>query len=100
MVELYADTNGSGVYDEGDTDIAHPPYAGAHFKGCGGYHRVLGEGIIANNGFVLQGEEWIPVFYWKGDVIDPTETGEMADFHITDLSKANAVVYSDNPNHS
>ena len=97
---LYADDNGNGKYDEGETSIANPPYAGARFKGCGGYHRVVGEGTPKNNGFVLQDGEYIPVFYWLGDVMDPTEAGEMADFHYADLTRENAVIYSENPNHS
>ena len=94
------DTNGNGTYDEGDVDIAKPPYAGATFIGCGGYHRVIGEGVPANNAFVLQGEEYIPVFYWIGEVLDPTEEGDMAEFHFADLKRENAIIYSENPNHS
>ena len=99
---LFADNNGNGVYDEGETSIANPPYAGARFKGCGGYHRVSGEGYPANNGFVEQDGEYIPVFYWFGDALEPTEDGDMADFHFTDLSNPNAVIAfpADNPNHS
>ena len=97
--DLYADSNGNGICDEGES-IANPPYEGARFKGCGGYHRVVGEGAPANNGFVIQGEEHIPVFYWFGEALNPTEEGDMADFHFTDLTRADAVVYSDNPNHS
>lgn len=97
---LWADSNGNGTYDEGDVDIAKPPYAGATFIGCGGYHRVIGEGVPANNAFVLQGEEYIPVFYWIGEVLDPTEEGDMADFHFADLKRENAIIYSENPNHS
>ena len=98
--DLFSDDNGNGVYDEGETSIANPPYVGARFKGCGGYHRVIGEGVPTNNGFVLQGEEYIPVFYWFGEVMDPTEAGDMADFHFADLNRADAVIFSENPNHS
>ena len=52
--DLYADANGNGMYDEGEISIANPP-ANMTFHGCGGYHRVVGEGVPANNGFVLQG---------------------------------------------
>ena len=97
---LYADSNGNGTYDEGDVSIANPPYEGARFKGCGGYQRVIGEGEPHNNGFVLQNGEYYPVFYWLGEVMDPTEAGDMADFHFADLGRSDAVIYSDNPNHS
>lgn len=83
-----------------ETSIANPPYEGARFKGCGGYHRVVGEGVPTNNGYVLQDGKYIPVFYWFGEVMDPTEAGDMADFHFADLEKSNSVIYSDNPNHS
>ena len=98
--DLFADANANGIYDEGDYSVANPPYAGATFRGCGGYERVVGEGVPTNNGFVRQGEEYIPVFYWFGDILDPTEAGDMADFHFTDLTREDAVIYSDNPNHS
>ena len=88
------------LLDNNDVSVANPPYEGARFKGCGGYHRVYGEGTPANNGYVLQDGESIPVFYWFGKVLDITEVGDMADFHFTDLTKADAVVYNENPNHS
>ena len=97
---LFADNNGNNQYDEGETSIANPPYEGATFIGCGGYHRVIGERVPANNGFVLQGEEYIPVFYWFGEVMDVQEEGDMADFHFADLTRADAVIFSENPNHS
>ena len=97
--DLYADANGNGMYDEGEISIANPP-ANMTFHGCGGYHRVVGEGVPANNGLVLQGEEYIPVFYWVGEALNPAEGGDMADFHYADLTRADAVVYSENPNHS
>ena len=87
---------------DGVTSIANPPYEGAMFKGCGGYHRVVGEGVPANNGYVefeIGGEQY-PVFYWFGEVLDPTEAGEMADFHFADLNRTDAVIFSDDPNHS
>ena len=83
-----------------ETSIANPPYEGARFKGCGGYHRVVGAGYPSNNGYVLQDGEYIPVFYWIGEVMDPTEAGDMADFHFADLTRADAVISSDDPNHS
>ena len=97
--DLYKDMNGNGMLDEGES-IANPPYEGARFAGCGGYHRVVGEGTPSNNGFVVQDGNSIPVFYWFGEVMNPTEAGDMADFHFTDLTKANAVIYNENPNHS
>ena len=97
--DLYVDNNGNGALDAGES-IANPPYEGARFAGCGGYHRVVGEGVPANNGYVLQDGVSIPVFYWFGEVMDPTEAGDMADFHFTDLTKADAVIFSENPNHS
>ena len=97
--DLYKDMNGNGMLDEGES-IVNPPYEGATFRGCGGYHRVVGEGVPSNNGFVVQDGNSIPVFYWFGEVMNPTEAGDMADFHFTDLTKANAVIYNENPNHS
>ena len=87
---------------DGVTSIANPPYEGARFKGCGGYHRVVGEGEPENNGYVEfeVGGEQLPVFYWFGDVLDVTEAGDMADFHFTDLTNDNAVIYNEDPNHS
>lgn len=99
--DLFADENGNREFDaDVDYSIANPPYAGATFRGCGGYHRVVGEGVPENNGFVLQGEEYIPVFYWFGEVMDPTEAGDMADFHFADLTREDAVIFSDDANHS
>lgn len=98
---LYADTNANGKYDAGvDAGIVEPPYEGAKFAGCGGYHRVIGEGAPANNGFVEHNGEYIPVFYWFGEVMDPTVAGDMDDFHFADLTRSDAVVYNENPNHS
>ena len=97
--DLFADENGNGRYDEGEISIANPPY-GYGFYGCGGYHRVIGESTPKNNGFVLQDGDYNPVFYWFGEVMDPTEAGDMADFHFADLTRSDAVIYSDNPNHS
>ena len=88
------------LIDEAGNSIANPPYEGARFKGCGGYHRVVGHAAPSNNGYVIQDGEHIPVFYWFGEVMDPTEAGDMADFHFTDLTKTDAVIYSENPNHS
>lgn len=98
--DLFADTDGNGYYSEGDVSIANPPYVGATFRGCGGYHTVIGEGTPKNNGFVKIGEEYVPVFYWFGSALNPTEEGDMADFHFTDLNRENAVIYNENPNHS
>lgn len=92
----------TGLYADDGTDIANPPYEGARFRGCGGYHRVIGEGVPTNNGYVCMGEDKIPVFYWLGEVMDPTlaDEGDMADFHFADLNRSDAVIFSDNPNHS
>lgn len=90
----------TGLYANDGTDITNPPYEGARFKGCGGYHRVIGEGVPTENGYVRMEGENIPVFYWLGEVMDPTEAGDMADFHFADLNRSDAVIYSDNPNHS
>ena len=97
---LFADDNGNGQYDVGETSIANPPYEGARFKACGGYQLVKGEGEPQVNGFVEQDGQYLPVFYWLGDVMNPTELdGEMADFHYTDLTQEGAF-YHDPRNHS
>ena len=96
---LYADTNGNGQYDEG-TDACVAQRAGFTFSGCGGYHRVVGEGTPKNNGFVLQNGKYLPVFHWFGEVMDPTEAGDMAEFHFADLTRKDAVIFSDDANHS
>ena len=98
---LYADPNLNGDYDEGEVSIANPPYEGARFRGCGGYHRVVGEGYPANNGTAEINGEHYPVFYWFGEIMDPTVfEGDMADFHLADLSVPDAVIANENPNHS
>jgi hypothetical protein len=99
--DLFADENGNGIYDQGERSIANPPYVGATFHGCGGYHRVVGEGVPVENGFVLQDGKYIPVFYWIGEALNPTlNDGDMADFHFADLTRGDAVIFSENPNHS
>lgn len=83
------------------TSVANPPYEGARFKGCGGYHTVTGDAAPTSpNGVVIQDGQEYPVFYWFGDVLDITEAGDLADFHFTDLGVADAVIPAENPNHS
>ena len=98
---LYADTNNNGVYDAGiDETIVEAPY-GYSFYGCNGYHRVIGQVEPHANGFVKQtNDTYMPVFYWFGSITDPVADADVADFHFTDLTRADAVIYSENPNHS
>jgi hypothetical protein len=91
--QIYLDVNNDGRYSEGDTQIITPPYAGARFRGCGGYHKAKGEARPSYNakleyvaGKDENGESILAstnCFYWFGDIIDPTESGDMADFHFT-----------------
>ena len=96
---LYADTNLNGEFDEGDVSVVSLPYEGATMRGCGGYHRVVGEGYPANNGLVEIDGVCYPVFFWTGEVMDSTVAGA-GDYHVADLTAPDAVITNESPNHS
>ena len=96
---LYADTNKNGTYDEGvDQQAIEIPYVGARFSGCGGTELVQGNTQPHNNGFVEQGGEYYPVFFWYGNITDITAEGDLDDFHYSYLGNPDA--YIDNGNAS
>ena len=99
-IDLFADDDGDGIFNsEFDNSVAEPP-EGITIVGCGGYHRVVGDSYPKNNGFVLQGEEYIPVFYWFGETMDPSYAEETDSYHFAFLTEENPILTSDEPNHS
>ena len=85
---LYVDTNGNNSFDiDGDRIIAYRE--GLTFRGCGGHHDVKGEAKpSAANGMLLMTDgSNIPCFYWIGNTVEPTEEGDLDDFHYTTIEE-------------
>ena len=96
---LFVDKNGNGLFDiDADDIIAYGN--GARFHGCGGHHDVKGEAKpSAPNGTLLMADgSYSPCFYWFGETLDPTETGEMAYFHYTAAEYLDEIVTSNASN--
>ena len=100
---LYADSNGNGIFEPGIDELLLDASSRSNqehsWNSCGRHKVIIQGGLPSYNGFIAPENDptaAVPYFYWYGNVIDVTRSGNpsQGDIHGTDLNHPNALIPS------